>query len=211
MRLGERSIVVRGHLEQRTTTLAFSAQLAAVPDAATGFVVQLLQGRAPGLFVRYEGTGEAIVEGSEGEPFLRLGPNGAEVNRRSPTWAFSAQAQGIDLAGIEADPTAPPDWSVVGSSPSFAWIDPRALIEQVGDDDVRTDWTVPVLLDGVEAEIVGASAVSVVPLAEALGISEPDDDRTWLVLGVVAASLVTLGGVLLLARGSRRSRPTRPS
>ena len=60
---------------------ALRATLRAVPDPATGLVVQLLEGRAPGLFVRYTGTGEAVVVGAEGEPFLRLGPDGAEVNR----------------------------------------------------------------------------------------------------------------------------------
>ena len=54
--------------------------------------VQLAPGRVPALFLVNRGADPVVVTGREGEPFLRLGPNGAEVNRRSPTWADDARA-----------------------------------------------------------------------------------------------------------------------
>ena len=62
LRYGDEELEVRGHLERRKTLPRFAAELVAVPDATSGFVVQLLQGRAPGLFARYDGPGEAVVD-----------------------------------------------------------------------------------------------------------------------------------------------------
>lgn len=208
MRYGGRPLVVRGHLEQRTTTPAFGARLTAAPDASTGLTVQLASGRAPALFARYDGDGEVVVDGAEGEPFLRLSSAGAEVNRRSGTWAFTAQARQEDLGGLDVDPTAAPDWHLVDPSPSYAWLDPRAVIEDVGEETVQRRWTVPVTVDGSAEEIAGLSVATVVPLAEAAGL---DDDRPgWLVPFVVLAAVgtVAVAGVLLWSR--RTPGGTRP-
>lgn len=204
MRLGGADLVVRGHLEQRTSAPAFGAALRSIPPPESGVVVQLLQGRAPGLFLRYDGSGEVVVEGADGEPFLRLGAGGAEVNRRSPTWVFTAQAQGTDLAGIDADPTAPPEWQQVSPSPSMAWIDPRALITEVGDDSQRLDWVVPLTIDGRPSAIRGASTVEVVEVRTAPAAApQADDERPWLVPAVVAAAALTAVAVWRLSRTRR--------
>jgi hypothetical protein len=202
MRLGGRDLVVRGHLERRTTVQRFTAALRAVPDASSGLQVQLLEGRAPGLFVRYLGSGEAVVEGAEGEPFLRLRPTGAEVNVRSPTYVHAAQARGEDLAPASADPSAPPEWSSVGPSPSYAWLDPRALIAEPGEEDVTLDWAVPVDVDGRRVEIGGRSVASLVPVEDLAGPGA-DDERGWLPWAVGLGALATVGVVLVLLSGRR--------
>src|SRR5262249_54457473 len=139
MRLDGQPLVVEGHLERRTTVQRFTAALRAVPDPSTGLEVQLLDGRAPGLFLRYSGSRGAVVAGAEGAPFRRLRPAGAAVDRHSPTWIAAAQARGEDLAGAEADPSAAPEWASVGASPSYAWLEPRALIVEAADE-VTHDW-----------------------------------------------------------------------
>jgi hypothetical protein len=65
----------------------------------------------PALFLVNRGAEPVVVTGRDGEPFLRLGPNGAEVNRRSPTWADDARAQGRELtvASAVVDPASPPE------------------------------------------------------------------------------------------------------
>ncbi|HJR25741.1 MAG TPA: hypothetical protein VJ804_09720 [Acidimicrobiales bacterium] len=203
MRLGDRRVVVRGHLERRTTVPRFAAALRSVPDPSTQLQVQLLEGRAPGLFVRYLGAGEATVEGADGEPFLRLRPSGAEVNRRSPTWLFSAQARGEDLGGVVADPAAPPEWVSVGTSPSYAWLDPRALIAEAGDQAVEHPWVVPVLVDGRRVEVAGTSTASVTPLEDLARAPGEETDRRWVPWAVGLAALGTVGLVLLLLLGRR--------
>ncbi len=205
MRLGDRALVVRGHLEARTTVQRFTAALRAVPDAASGLVVQLLQGRAPGLFVRYEGPGTVVVQGADGEPFVRLGPAGAEVNRRSPTWLYAAQARGEDLAGVDVDPAGEPEWAPVAPTPSYAWLDPRTLIEEAGDEPVTLDWVVPVDVDGRQVEIVGTSTAVVTPLSALAGADQGDDRRGWLLAAVGAGTAATLALVLRLALGRHRT------
>jgi hypothetical protein len=206
MRLGARDVVVRGHLEPRTTMPRFSAALRSVPDPSTGLVVQLLDGRAPGLFARYSGAGEAIVEGADGEPFLRLRPTGAEVNRRSPTWVFTAQARGEALDGAEADPGAPPEWSLVGPTPSYAWLDPRALIGEVGDDPVTLEWAVPVVVAGQRVEVLGTSLARSIPVEDLAAASEDDaGSRRWI---VALAAVGTGAVVVVLLVGRRRGAAT---
>jgi hypothetical protein len=205
LRLGGEPVTVHGHLERRATVVRFSAALVAMPDASTGLVVQVLEGRAPGLFLRYDGPGEAVVEGADGEPFLRLGPAGAEVNRRSPTWIFTAQARGEDLAEASADPTAAPAWASVSSSPSYAWLDPRALIEEadVARSGASLDWRVPVDVAGRRVELVGRSVAQVVPVAD-LTDDADDDDAPGVAAALVAvAAVATLALVAWLARGRR--------
>jgi hypothetical protein len=200
LRYGDRTIEVRGHLERRATVPRFAARLREVPDAASGLVVQLADGRAPGLFARYDGSGEAVVAGRDGEPFLRLSPAGAEVNRRSPTYAFAAQARGEDLAGIDADPAAPPEWSPVASSPSYAWIDPRAVIEQVDREPVTLDWSVPATVDGRAVEIAGTSTARLAPLAEVVGTRSAG--RPGAALAAVGAlAVLAVGALVWLVRG----------
>ena len=199
MRLGGRPLLVRGHLERRAVVPRFSAALRAVPDPDTGLEVQLLDGRAPGLFARYVGAGEAVVEGAEGEPFLRLRPTGVEVNRHSPTWRYSAQAKGEELPEAAADPSAAPDWSLVASSPAYAWLDPRALIADVGDEDITHDWLVPIVVDGRRVEVAGTSTAALTPVEELAG---PDSNRDWApwLVGLGALSTVGVVALLLLAR-----------
>lgn len=202
MRLGARAVEVRGHLEQRTTVPVFASTFVALPDAATGLVVQLLQGRVPGIFLRWSGEGEVVVTGADGEPFARLGPNGAEVNRRSPTWLFSAQAEGQDLAGLAADPTAAPDWMVVSPTPSFTWLEERAAVLDVATDDEQTQaWTVPLTIAGTAAEITGRSTVSVVALAADTAGGSSTGPRV--AVGLAAVGTVALGTWLLRRPGVR--------
>jgi hypothetical protein len=205
LRYGDEDLVLRGHLERRTTMPRFATALTALPDATTGLAVQLLQGRAPGLFARYDGPGEAVVLGRDGEPFLRLGPEGALVNRRSPTWLFTAQARGDDLAGVDVDPEAPPEWTVVGGGASYAWLDPRALIEDVGDEPVTLDWTIPITAGDRAVEVTGRSTAELIPLAEVAGPAADGGPGGGLVV-LIALVVATLGAVSWLARG--RTRPT---
>lgn len=106
------------------------------------------------------------VTGREGELFLRLGPNGAEVNRRSPTWADDARAQGQDhtVAAAVVDPSAPPDWAPVTGTQAYSWLEFRGLYErdrpprrvlEAGKTAVLRAWTVPLEQAGRRAELRG--------------------------------------------------------
>jgi hypothetical protein len=128
--------------------------------------VQLAPGRVPALFLVNRGVEPVVVTGREGEPFLRLGPSGAEVNRRSPTWADDARAQGQDLtvAAAVVDPTAPPDWAPAAGTQTYSWLEFRGLYErdrpprrvlEAGKTAVLRAWTVPLEQDGRRVHLRG--------------------------------------------------------
>jgi hypothetical protein len=128
--------------------------------------VQLAPGRVPALFLVNRGSEPVVVTGRDGEPFLRLGPTVAEVNRRSPTWADDARAEGQDLtvAASVVDPSAPPDWAVVAGTPAYSWLEFRGLYERdrpprsvlaAGKTAVLRAWTVPLEQGGRRVELRG--------------------------------------------------------
>jgi hypothetical protein len=209
MRWGGTELTVRGHLEQRTSRVVYASTFESLPAADTGLVVQLLQGRAPGVLLQWSGRGEVVVEGAEGEPFARLSSTGAEVNRHSGTWQFSAQAQDQDLAGVDVDPGAPPDWFLVSPSPSLAWLDERALI---ADDATERAWEIPLTIAGEPATIRGRSSVTEVALGAGPTAGSGSDSGGGATVAVVlVAALASTAGVICLLRRPGRSGPTGPS
>jgi len=107
-----------------------------------------------------------VVVGSAREPFLRVGPNGTEVNRHSPTWADNARAQGQDfaLAAAVVDPNAAPDWIREAGAPSYSWLEFRGLyasdrpprrVLDGGKTAVLRVWTVPLEQEGRRVELRG--------------------------------------------------------
>jgi hypothetical protein len=133
---------------------------------------------------------EVIVDGYDGEPYLRFLPDGTvERNARSEATYLNEDRQGaVDIPG-EADNDAEPDWEQVGEGGTYAWHDHR--IHWMGEDapaglspgDVVQSWTVDLTVDGtataVRGELVLAEDVSPLP---------------WLALVVVAAGAVALAG-----------------
>ena len=73
-----------------------------------------------------------VVEGYEGEPYLRLGPDGVEHNRRSPATYLNDERIGLRVSsrtGVamprDVDPSAPPEWIKVSDEPHALWHDHR--------------------------------------------------------------------------------------
>jgi len=157
---------VRGRIVYQPLRGAVTARLRGPARPFPDVGVQLAPGRVPALFLVNRGAEPVVVTGRAGEPFVRVGPNGAEVNRRSPTWTDDARAQGQDLTAAAAavDPAAPPDWVPAGSSPSYSWLELRGLYERerpprrvvdAGRTVVLRTWTVPLEQAGRSVELRG--------------------------------------------------------
>jgi hypothetical protein len=73
-------------------------------------------------------TGPAAVTvlGYDGEPYLRVGPDGVFENRRSPAVYRNRDLLGRTPVPAEADPRAAPDWRRIGGHPVVTWHDHRA-------------------------------------------------------------------------------------
>ncbi|HMF03317.1 MAG TPA: hypothetical protein VKH17_00770 [Acidimicrobiia bacterium] len=163
---GGQPVTARGRVIAEPVRGAVTARLRGPVRPFPHVGVQLAPGRVPALFLVNRGAEPVVVTGRAGEPFLRLGPNGAEVNRRSPTWADDARAQGQDLTAAAAvvDPGAPPEWALVAASPSYSWLEFRGLYERdrppqrvvgAGDTAVLHTWTVPLERGGRRVELQG--------------------------------------------------------
>jgi hypothetical protein len=69
---------------------------------------------------------EVLVLGYRLEPYLRVGPDGAFENRRSPSAYANRFATAPASIPPEYDPAAPPEWRRLGDEPRVAWHDHRA-------------------------------------------------------------------------------------
>jgi hypothetical protein len=68
---------------------------------------------------------EVTVLGYDGEPYLRIGPDGVWENQRSPATYLNQERYGRVGVPVHADPDAPPEWERRGDGPSHAWHDHR--------------------------------------------------------------------------------------
>ena len=145
-----------------------------------------------------------VVEGYQGEPYLRFQPDGTvERNRLSTATYLNDDRLGqvpIPPAAQEATADTPPDWEEVASGGTYAWHDHRthwmsdaspsvARGERV--EGAYDPWIVPLVVDGAPVEVRGtltyASTVSPLP---------------FVAVAVLAAALVVLwlrGGLRLPA------------
>ena len=165
---------------------------------------------------------EVLVLGYRLEPYLRVGPDGAFENRRSPSAYANRFATAPASIPAEFDPAAAPEWRRIGDRPRVAWHDhrahwsgpdPQAVTAAPGRRHVVTpNWRVPMrlgertlLLEGDVTWVPGPSpwpwalaavAVLAVALAAARG---PRRAQVLAVVALlaVAADVVHTAGALL--------------
>jgi hypothetical protein len=122
------------------------------------------------LVVRAHPGTTVEVPGYEGEPYVRISPDGTvEVNDRSPSRWINDERYETDPAAVDAPADlavdAPPRWEVVGTDGTYAWHDHRihwmspALPGQVdpaaGVVQPVFDWEVPLTVDGEQVRLLG--------------------------------------------------------
>jgi hypothetical protein len=87
-----------------------------------------------GLLVEVVNTSDEVlvVEGYDGEPYLRIGPDGVERNRRSPSTYLNDDRLGRRVSarsGVamprDVDPAAEPEWIHLDTDPRARWHDHR--------------------------------------------------------------------------------------
>jgi LPXTG-motif cell wall-anchored protein len=112
------------------------------------------------------GTGEVVlVEGYDGEPYIRFSPSGlVEVNRRSPAFYLNEDRLGEVTVPDTADSKAAPEWKQVATEGRYTWHDHRShwmgtdAPPQVEDESEPTkvfDYVVPMTVAGVPVDAAG--------------------------------------------------------
>jgi hypothetical protein len=202
---------ILGHVEYRPLLGAFRTR---VERAPADVKADVLDGRVPGLFLRWQGAGTLVVRGIEGEPFARLTPQGTEVNDASPTWQDDQRLRGAAPPATTVDPRGVPRWRRIAAKPTLTWLDRRlAYAPGFPPDDVASDphpttlveWDVPVEIAGEVEHLRGTTTW------------QPNDaggggHATHLAIAAaVVAALAGVAGLLVLRRRSREVRPASPS
>ncbi len=162
----------------------FESILDSVEPAEDRIQLRVLGGDAF-LELTVEPGTEVDVSGYDGEPYLRIEPDGRVLqNRRSLATYINQDRYGsADAIPSQVDSSAAPDWEQIGDDGTVAWHDHRIhwMTEQapgVGPDDLVQRWTVPLVVDG---EVVEASGRLLLR----------DDRFPWpAIVGVAVAALV---------------------
>jgi hypothetical protein len=207
LRYGERTVEVRGTVRFRPLLGSF---LVSADPGPEGLSVQALPGRLPGVFLSVPPGPDVLVQGRDGEPFLRITAAGVEVNTSSRTHVEDRQAR-----GEQAGPPAPtPTFELVGpGTRSYTWLDvrlrypqdlPPADVLRADRPSVVQEWQVPVSVAGAPAALTGD--VTWVPEADAaqqvVGAAVPEAEAGSR-LPYVAGALLALVAVVLLLRRKR--------
>jgi hypothetical protein len=159
-------------------------------DPATDAVDVEVVGGDSFLRVDVERGHEVVVEGYQGEPYLRIRADGeVDRNTRSPATYVNESRSGNVDPPADADAGAEPRWERVADGGSYAWHDHRIHWMAPGEPDVERGgvarrWTVGLTVDGRQTSVDGR-----------LLWVEPVSPWPWVALGLVAAAaVVVIGG-----------------
>ena len=136
--------------------------LGGVAPPLAGVRVRLVES-ATRLELRNDGA-EVVVLGREGEPFLRVGPEGAFENERSPTATANREATHRTPTPGPVPVPPEPRWRKLADRPSVRWHDHRTDAAEPGHP-TRQRWEIPVqraaersVIFGELVELPGRSA-----------------------------------------------------
>lgn len=211
MQHGDRDVQVRGHLEFAFVPGSVVATLSSDTEPLPGVTVTVSQGRVPAILLDNATDEEVLVRGQQGEPFLRIGPDGVFGNENSPSFVDDQRYRDREVAEPpRAD--GPPAWVELAGEPRYAWLEERARYprEQPPQEVVTSDrstvlreWSVPIEHGDDRVTLHGETRW--MPDDEAfaaLGIPASGDTGSdwapvvsWLVFGL---------GVVLIVIGLRR-------
>jgi hypothetical protein len=104
---------------------AFVSRLTSPEEPFPGVRIRLMAGRVPALYLENVDAEPVVVLGADGEPFLRIGPEGTSANVRSPTWQRTGKAE-VTTTAPAVDARATPDWQSQSAARGYAWIEFRA-------------------------------------------------------------------------------------
>lgn len=147
-----------------------------------------------------------VIEGYDGEPYLRFTPDGVYENVRSPAAYLNDDRYGKVELPDTADPDAPPEWErVAPGGRAFDWHDhrihwmaetyPPAVARDTSSPHHVFDWKVPGTIDGAPLAVSGS-----------LDYEPPPGQSFPVVLLIPLAALIVLGVVLVVFRHRRTGR-----
>ncbi len=186
----------------------YESVLDGITPAAPGVSVEVLN-YDDSLQLRNESDETVVVDGYEGEPYVRIAPDGTvELNHNSPAFYLNDDRYGNAPVPESVDATDEPNWQAVDKTGQYVWHDHRIHYmstdtpAQVTDTGERTkifDYKVPIEVGTQPATITG----TLFWVGESGGLPL----APFIALGV----LVLVGVALLIIRRRRGHGETEPA
>jgi hypothetical protein len=183
----------------------FTSTITSVTPEVEGVTVRVLDSDDR-LRLRNDSGREIVIEGYDGEPYLRFSEDGVFRNELSPATYLNDERYGEVDVPAEADPEAEPRWERVSRTKAYEWHDHRAhwmstidpkKVRDAPDEEHRIfEWEIPGTIAG---EIAGVPFT----IAGVLDYAPPPDDApplALLVLPLVAAAAVGVAAWRLRGR-----------
>ncbi len=214
--LGAGPAAAHGRGSQATN---FRSEITAAPELQG--VTWQVHGADEYLAVTNTTDAELVVEGYDGEPYLRIGPDGVFANQASAATYLNADRHaevGPLPSGVGAN--EPPRWEKVAQSPSYAWHDHRIHFMGIGVPPAVTDpgtetlvqsWTVPFTLGDRATQVSGElrwvpgptpwpwiAGALILTAPAALGLARRSDTGAGWVPALARPAAVVLGAVALV-------------
>ena len=190
----------------------YRSRVTAIRPRVPGLRAQVI-GRQEKLEITWTGKVPLVVEGSLGEPMLRMSSEGVEANERSPTAILSTERYAQVRLPDSADPKAPPRWRFIASPGPISFYEHRAQWMEADRPEVVGDgaraltifhWEIPARLGKRSIAIRGA--LDWLPDAEAIRDQRSEVSSPLLSAAILAAAL---GAGWLAGIGIRRHREDR--
>lgn len=102
----------------------FQSKISSVSPEVVGLEVAVVDGDDRLRVSNKSGT-DLVVFGYDGEPYLRIGPDGVYRNERSPAAYLNRDRFARVSVPLRADPGATPEWRQVSPRPVWQWHDHR--------------------------------------------------------------------------------------
>ncbi|MEY2397679.1 MAG: hypothetical protein QOJ00_853 [Actinomycetota bacterium] len=116
------------------------------------------------LQASYSGRGEVVVQGYQGEPYLRIGDKGVFQNLKSPATYINKTRNGTNPPA-DADPATKPVWQKISSGHVARWhdhrihfmggVNPPPVRNSPGTRHAITDWNVTITKGATTVDVGG--------------------------------------------------------
>jgi hypothetical protein len=141
------------------------------------------------------GTAQDVtILGYDGEPYLRVGPQGVFENRRSPAVYLNRLLPAGQQAVVPktADPTAPPEWHRTGSGGVVRWRDHRTRWEGPTPPAVQADTSTQHVVSNWAINLDQTTSSAVVR-GQIVWVPPPSTLPWWLIAGALALLTAAIG------------------
>jgi hypothetical protein len=122
-----------------------------VSPTVDGLEVNVAQLTAPTVIATNRTDEALVVEGVDGEPFLRIRRGKVEANLRSPTAYRASDATGDRPLPKGLEPERSPRWTLLARKSTWSWFDPRIAYER----GRHNAWSIPATIGGRPVTILG--------------------------------------------------------